>query len=433
MTTLILGVGVSGVAAGRLATRLGHDVAFYDENLDASVPFDVQPPGLQRSSLARGRWDDHLLDGVDLVVTSPGFRPNSEPLTAAATLGITVVTEAGFALDQLDTPYIAITGTNGKSTTTELATDMLVASGVDAVSAGNIGTPISDLVGTSHQVLVVELSSFQLHWMRPKPIAAALLNVAPDHLDWHGSFAAYAATKSRVFSFMDPEGVIAFNADDDVVVGLVADSQANAVPCSGVRLPRRGNGVRDGDVFIDGAAFSSSMSDASFRLDIVVAATVAGVAGATHEGIKRAIESFGPADHRRRLVATIGGVSWVNDSKATNPHATMAAASAFESVLLLAGGRNKGLDLAPIGKVGSLRGLYAFGESGPEIAAGATVPATVYQTMREAIHASARDAKAGDVVLLSPGCTSFDEFTSYADRGRVFSEIVMAMKGDEAP
>lgn len=428
MTTLVLGTGVSGVAAGRLVQRLGHQVAFYDEQPEASIPAD-----LQSSPVSRGTWSDHILDGVDLVVTSPGFKPSSQPLTAAAILGVKVVTEAGFGLDQLDTPYIAITGTNGKSTVTELATDMLVESGVDAVAAGNIGTPVSDFVGTSHDVLVVELSSFQLHWMCPRPIAAALLNVAPDHIDWHGSFAAYAAAKSRVFSFMDSGGVVAFNADDDVVVGLVADSRVRTVPCSGLRLPDRGNGVRDGNLVIDGVGFSSSMSDVSFRFDIVVAATVAVIAGATHEGIKRAIASFEPADHRRRLVTTIDGVLWINDSKATNPHAAMAAASAFESVLLLAGGRNKGLDLAPIGTVDSLRGLYAFGESGPEIAAGATVPTTVYRTMSEAIQAAARDAKAGDVVLLSPGCTSFDEFTSYADRGRVFSEIVMAMKGDETP
>ncbi|MCZ7532951.1 MAG: UDP-N-acetylmuramoyl-L-alanine--D-glutamate ligase [Acidimicrobiia bacterium] len=428
MTTLVLGTGVSGVAAGRLAKRLGHDVGFYDEQPDGSIPLD-----LQASLVARGHWSDHLLDGVDLVVTSPGFKPSSPPLTAAAAHGVDIVTEAGFALEHLDTPYIAITGTNGKSTTTELTTNMLVASGIDAVAAGNIGTPVCDLVGSSHQVLVVELSSFQLHWMSPKPIAAALLNVAPDHLDWHGSFAAYAATKSRVFSFMDKEGVLAFNADDDVVVGLVSDAQVRAVPCSGLRLPKGGNGVQDDDLFIDAIAFSPSTQDASYRLDIVAAATVAVAAGATPDGIRRAIKSFGPADHRRRLVATIDGVAWINDSKATNPHAAMAAANAFESVLLLAGGRNKGLDLTPIGKTESLRGLYAFGESGPEIAAAATVPATVYQTMSEAIRAAARDAKAGDVVLLSPGCTSFDEFTSYADRGRVFSEIVMAMKGDETP
>lgn len=428
MTTLILGTGLSGVAAGRLAQRLGQEVVFYDERVDASIPAD-----LESFPVSVGQWSSELLEGVDLVVTSPGFRPESPPLMAAATHDVSVVTEAGFALDNLDTPYIAVTGTNGKSTVTELANDMLVESGIDAVAAGNIGAPLSDLVGTSHDVLVVELSSFQLHWMRPNPLAAALLNVAPDHLDWHGSFAAYSEAKSRVYSFMDREGVVAFNADDTVVVELVADSRAIKVPCSGIRLPDQGNGVRDGELVINDVGYFSPLTDASFRLDIVVAGTVAVAAGATREGIARAIESFTPADHRRRLVATIDGVSWVNDSKATNPHAAMAAASAFESVLLLAGGRNKGLDLAPIGTVASLRGLYAFGESGPEIAAGATVPATVHRTMSEAIHAAAGDARAGDVVLLSPGCTSFDEFTSYADRGRVFSEIVMTMKGDEAP
>ncbi len=427
MTTLVLGAGLSGIAAGRLARRLGHEVVFYDDRPGTTVPADLEP-----ASLFHAPWNDDVLDGVTLVVTSPGFQPGSAPLTAAANHGVDVVTEVGFALDHVDTPYLAVTGTNGKSTVTEVAANILVASGVDAVAAGNIGIPVSDLVGTNHDLLVVELSSFQLHWMRPTPVAAALLNVAPDHLDWHGSFEAYAAAKARVFSFME-RGVVAYNADDEVTVGLVASAPVRAVACSGVRLPENGNGVRDGHLIVNGVRYTSPLSDVSFRFDLVAAATIAAAAGATEEGIKRAIEVFVPADHRRRLVATIRGVSFINDSKATNPHAAIAAIRAYDSVRLLAGGRNKGLDLAPLTTVDSIRSVYAFGESGPEIAASAPVPASVHRTMSDAVHAAARDAVPGDVVLLSPGCTSLDEFTSYAERGRVFSEIVLAMKEDEKP
>lgn len=425
MTTLVLGAGLSGVAAGRLARRLGHEVVFYDDRPGTTVPADLGP-----APVFHAPWSDDVLDGVTLVVTSPGFHPGSAPLTAAANHGVDVVTEVGFALAHLDTPYLAVTGTNGKSTVTEVAANILVASGVDAVAAGNIGTPVSDLVGTNHDLLVLELSSFQLHWMHPTPVAAALLNVAPDHLDWHGSFEAYAAAKARVFSFME-SGVLAYNADDEVTVDLVADAPVRAVACSGVRLPENGNGVRDGDLIINGVRYTPPLSDVSFRFDLVAAATIASAAGATREGIKRAIDVFVPADHRRRLVATIRGVSFINDSKATNPHAAIAAIRAYDSVRLLAGGRNKGLDLAPLTMVDSIRSVYAFGESGPEIAASTPVSASVYRTMSDAIHAAARDAVPGDVVLLSPGCTSLDEFTSYAERGRVFSEIVLAMKEDE--
>ena len=426
MTTLVLGAGVSGVAAARLGLRLGQEIVIFDERLDASVPSD-----LAFVSVARGRWANDLLDGVDLVVTSPGFPPRSLPLRDAAVEGVPIVTEAGFALDQLSIPFIAVTGTNGKTTVAEVATRMLVASGIDAVAAGNIGTPVSDIVGTTPEILVLELSSFQLHWMRPAPIAAALLNIAPDHLDWHGSFEAYTQAKMSIFADMDADGALAYNADDDVVVSNVEHTIARRVACSGIRIPEGGNGAGPDGLEINGVVYQTEVTDATYRFNLVVAATIARVGGATTDGLGQTIGHFTPGPHRRQLVATIRGVRWINDSKATNPHAAVAAAEAFDSVRLLAGGRNKDLDLSSIGNIATVKAVYAFGEAGPEIASAASGQVSIHTTLRGAMHAAAHDAESGDVVLLAPGCTSFDEFTSYAERGRIFTEIVTTMAGGD--
>lgn len=429
MTTLVLGVGISGLAAGRLARSSGHDIRFYDERIDAAVPSDLQP-----ASIATGSWSEELLDGVDLIITSPGFPPRARPLRDAAMRGISVATEIGFALDGIDTPYLAVTGTNGKTTVTELTTAMLVRSGVDAVAIGNIGTPAADIVGEDHDVLVVELSSFQLHWWTPRPIGSGLVNIAPDHLDWHGGFDAYAEAKAKVLSNLDSDGVIAYDADDQIASEAVerSHSAAAAIPCSGTRLPPGGSGIEDGRLVIGDDHFIIDSSDVSFRVDVAIAATLAIRAGATTDGIDAAIRDFAPGSHRRRVVAVVDGVTWVNDSKATNPHAAVAASSAFPNVRLLAGGRNKAIDLTPLGSIDGVIHVYAFGESGREIASGASTPTTVHHSMRDAVMAARADANEGDTVLLSPGCTSFDEFTSYAERGRVFEETVLSMDGGDA-
>jgi len=426
MTTLVLGAGVSGIAAARLARSLGHDIMFYDERLDASVPSELQPV-----SVACGRWSDDLLEGVDLVITSPGFPPRSRPLRDAQVAHIAITTEVGFALDQITSPYIAITGTNGKSTVTEAASRMLIESGIDAVAAGNIGVPVADLVSVNHEVLVVELSSFQLHWWRPRANAAALVNIAPDHLDWHGSFDAYVQAKAEVFRDLEPTGILAYDIDDAVVHELVSNGSVPSIPCARDRVPFGGNGV-EGDTLVVGEnRFRCDLQDASYRLDLVIAATVALAMGATGEGVGRVIAAFEPGENRRRVVGVIDGVTWINDSKATNPHAAVAATSSYSAVRLLAGGRNKALDLSAIGQVPTIKHVYAFGEAGPDIVAVATRPSSLFATMAEAMEAAHSEAEFGDTVLLSPGCTSFDEFSSYAERGRVFEDAVRAMNGGD--
>lgn len=423
MSLLVLGAGISGIAALRAADRRGLEAACYDERTDATLPEDISDVELHT-----GPWRKEFLGGVDRVVTSPGFPPHKAALTAVVASGLPVVTEAGFGFESLDSDIIAVTGTNGKSTVATVTAAMLAASGVDAVAAGNIGNPISDIVETP-SVVVAELSSFQLAFLGIEPKAATILNIAPDHLDWHGTMESYVDAKASIVDRMNPEDVFAANADDPVVMRIAEQTRATTVPCSGTSVPENGNGVSGDDLVIGDSVLKASTPDSSYRFDLVVAATLALHLGANDHGVADTVGAFHPGSHRRNVVADIDGVQWVNDSKATNPHAATAAASAYPSVRLLAGGRNKDLDLSRIGSVPSVVHVYAFGESANDIATTATRPATVHDTMRDAIEAARKDARPGDVVLLSPGCTSFDEFASYAERGQRFEEIVNAMEG----
>jgi UDP-N-acetylmuramoylalanine--D-glutamate ligase len=426
MTVLVLGAGASGTSAGRLARSDGYEVAFFDE--DPAAADAVTGRG---DRFTGTDWDTSFLDGVDLVIASPGFSPAARPMRDARVAAVPVISEAAFGLSHSETPYVGITGTNGKTTVTDAVAKMLVASGLDAVAAGNIGLPISDIVTGGHDVLVLELSSFQLYLDAVHPVAAGIVNIATDHLDWHGSEDAYIAAKARLFECMEGDEVLAYNADDTTVVGAVSTATCTTVPCSGDSLPPGGNGVSEGKLVIGGMPVETSAKDASFRLDLVIAATVALAVGATIEGIRTVAEHFEAGEHRREMVGNVDGIPWIDDSKATNPHAAVAASLAYPSVRLLAGGRNKNLDLTPMGDIESVRFIYAFGEAGAAIAELSSVPTAVYPTMHEAMEAARRDAVIGDTVLLSPGCASFDEFSSYAERGEVFHQFVREMQGSD--
>lgn len=422
MRLLVLGGGVSGKAAARLASRLGHSVTVYDA--DPRVVESVRAEGW---AAAGGAWDPELLGGVDAVITSPGVPERAEPITDAVESAVAVWSEIEFAARHLDAPMIAVTGTNGKTTVTDLSARMGIAGGLRAVAAGNIGLALSDVVGGEWDLVVVEASSFQLRFIDTfRPAISVLLNVAPDHLDWHGSFSAYAAAKARIFERQDPEGVVVYDADDPEATRLVAH-RPGAVPVSGRRRPEGGWGV-DGERLIlpelSVPLQRLPVSDVTFLADLTAAAVAASAAGVPTEGIEEALIEFRRPSHRRTLVATIGGVEWVDDSKATNPHAAVAAARAYESVVLIAGGRNKGLDLGPLARVETLRHLIVLGESATDLARSATAPVTKVETMDEAVAAARALAEPGDTVLLAPGCASFDMFDSYAARGDAFVAAV---------
>ncbi len=420
---LILGAGISGLAAAELARRRNMAVTIYTDDGSARA----MAAGF---SVASGGWDPVLLTGIDLVVVSPGFSERSLPIVEAQEWGIPVWSEIEFAWANLDTTVAAITGTNGKTTVTEATSAMLEASGIDAPATGNIGSPLSAQVDLEHDALVVEVSSFQLRFCETfHPVAAAVTNVAVDHLDWHGSEASYRSAKARIFMNQGEDDLLVYDIDDPGAAGLVVDARSQLFPVSGVHLPQGGGGV-DADCLVVGelslplSALPSQ--DPTHLVNLAASSALALRLGATVDGVASAAREFRPGPHRRFVVLRRDGVTWVDDSKATNPHAAVSSIRAHRSVVLIAGGLAKGLDVAPIAIEPNVRHLIGIGTEGQALVDAAGSRGHLAVTLEKAVDMASDLAEVGDTVLLAPGCASFDQFASYEERGERFIELVRA-------
>jgi UDP-N-acetylmuramoylalanine--D-glutamate ligase len=425
---LVLGAGVSGLAAARLARRRGLSVTLYTEgSTDDALE--------QGFSVAGGSWDPVLLNGVDVVIASPGFSERALPIVEALEWGLPVWSEIEFAWRHLQVPVAAVTGTNGKTTVTEAASAMLEASGVDAPATGNIGSALSDHVDEDHEALVVEVSSFQLRFCETfHPVAAAITNVAVDHLDWHGSEHSYRFAKARIFSNQTSSDLLVYDADDDGATSLVAPAQSQLFPVSGHHLPAGGGGLDDGRLVIGNVSIwvgDLTSDDPIHLVDIAAASALALRMGANPEGVIRAAKSFSAGAHRRSVVLRRNGVTWIDDSKATNPHAALASIRAHDSVVLIAGGLAKGLDVTPLGREPNVRMVLGIGAEGPALVEAAGARGRLSGTLEEAVVTAAAIAEPGDTVLLAPGCASFDQFASYAERGDRFTQLAKEITGEE--
>ena len=428
---LVVGMGRSGQAVARHLLVRGTSVAVVDDAPGDEARAEAAALGL---ILVERPSTETLADMVvraDVVVPSPGV-PASHPVYAMArAAGVPVRGEVELASRWSICPLLAVTGTNGKTTVTSLVAEMLAASGVASIAAGNIGLPLSDAVANdSLQMVVAEVSSFQLAFAESfRPVVAVWLNVAPDHLDWHGGFDAYVAAKARIWANQGPGDVAVVNADDPVVMAQAArapsrvvtfglDAAADYTVVDGwLRGP-------DGPLLEVSALSRSLPHDVSNAL---AASAAALAAGATLPGVQAALGGFAPLPHRLTLVAYANGVRWYDDSKATNPHAAVAAVRGFDSVVLLAGGRNKGLDLAELAEVTDrVRAVVAIGEAAPQVEAAfaGRRPVRVADNMADAVALASEAAQPGDVVLLSPGCASFDWYRNYAERGDDFAAAV---------
>ena len=399
-------------------------------------------------TLSLGSNDERELEQADVIVMSPGVPLELPAVVAARARGIPVIGELELASRWLRGRVVAITGTKGKSTTTTLVGRMLKAAGRNVLIGGNIGVPLSSQVdeSTDDSIHVVEASSFQLEATDTfRPWIAALLNFSPDHLDRHPSEEAYAAAKARVFANQTADDWVVANADNSAAMALAEGSRAK-------RLVYGIENVERADIYVERDFIWQRTSEgatplvplASIQLpgrhmlsNVAAASAVAHAAGASGESMARALEGFTGLEHVMERVATLGGVRFVNDSKATNIDAAGRSIESFDRVVVIIGGRYKGgafTELAgPLAARG--RGVVAIGEARPLIrqALGDVVPFVEADSMHDAVIAAYELARPDGVVLLAPACSSFDMFADYADRGRVFKGEVEKLKKEVEP
>ncbi|GAA2444081.1 UDP-N-acetylmuramoyl-L-alanine--D-glutamate ligase [Streptomyces macrosporus] len=452
----VAGLGVSGASAARALVRRGAEVTVVDggdgERQRAAAA------ELEREGIAVRLGDGATLpEGTELVVTSPGWKPDSPLFTAAARAGVEVVgdVEIAWRLRPEDAaPWLAVTGTNGKTTTVRMLASILTAAGLRTTAVGNIGTPIVDVVlgEERYDVLAVELSSYQLHWAPSvRPHSAAVLNVAPDHLDWHGSMEAYAADKGRIY-----EGnrvACVYNAADPVTEELVRRADVvegcRAIGFTlGAPAPSQ-LGVVEG-VLVDRAFVENRYSHAQELAEVadvdppaphnianaLAAAALARAFGVEPRAVRDGLRAFRPDPHRIEHVADVDGVRYVDDSKATNTHAAEASLGAYDPVVWIAGGLAKGATfdelVAKAAKrlrgavlIGADRALIreALARHAPDVPV-VDLDRTDTGAMAAAVHEAARLARPGDTVLMAPACASMDMFTNYHARGEAFAAAV---------
>jgi UDP-N-acetylmuramoylalanine--D-glutamate ligase len=448
----VAGLGVTGESAVRALHHLGAEVVV----VEAAPQRQAERIDRLRADGIAVRIVEDLPASTALLLVSPGWRPSEPLVVAAADAGVPVWGDAELARRlNPELPWLAVTGTNGKTTTVHMLTQMLLAAGHRAVSAGNVGTPLLDVVtGGDVDVVAVELSSFQLHYsQRVDAVASAVLNVSDDHLDWHGSMAQYAADKGRIHRSTTTAAI--YNLADPVTFEVIS---ATGAGCRRVGftlgMPAVDQiGVVE-DLIVD-RAFTADPTEAVelARLadvkppaphnvaNALAAAALARAFGVPPTAISGGLRAFSPQPHRLAHVATHRGVAFVNDSKATNPHAAQAALASFDSIVWIAGGLAKGAAFDQLAAtagsrircavlIGTDRGLIAeaFRRHAPHVHL-IEVPETDNTVMERAVTAAAMAANPGDTVLLAPACASMDLFTDYADRGRAFVAAVDRLDG----
>ena len=433
---VVVGAARSGVAAAQLLARRGARVTLTDLKPAIADAERLQAAGVE---LELGSPDAGAVAGADLVVMSPGVSPELPSIAAAGQRGVPVIGELELAFRWLRGRVVAITGTKGKSTTTTLVGRMLEAAGRRVLVGGNIGVPLSAQVdqSTEDTVHVVETSSFQLETtVTFHPWIAALLNFSPDHLDRHPDQDAYGRAKARIFSNQTPEDWAVVNADNSPALRLAADARAR-------RLQYAVENISAAQVFVERDFIWQRTSEGAAPLvpvsaielagrhmlsNVAAAAAICHAAGASGDAMARALTGFTGLEHVMEPVATLGGVRFVNDSKATNIDAAGRSIESFDRVVAIIGGRYKGGAFEDLRGPLAARGkaVVTIGEARPLVrqALAGVVPVVDAESMGDAVRKAADLARPEGVVLLAPACSSFDMFTDYAHRGRMFKEEV---------
>lgn len=434
---LVVGLGRSGAAAARLAAADGAEIVVTDLRRDDELGDAVRD--LPADAVVHlGGHPESCLDGVDLVVLSPGVPPTAGLPEAARRRGIEIVSEVEFAWrHRPEAPLAAITGSNGKSTVTSLVAEMLTASGCAVAAGGNLGTAASDLVlAGGWDRWVLEISSFQSELFRElAPTVGVFLNLSQDHLERHADLDEYLAAKRRLFARQTTDHTAVLNLDDEASAATETAAERRFFS-----LVRDADAQLAGDrLLIDGAELATldrvRLSGAHNLANVLASALAAAAIGASREGIAAAVETFDGLPHRHRVVHEAGGVRWIDDSKATNIGATLAALRGYPagSLHLILGGQAKGQDFRALEHEvrRAAAAVYVIGVDGPMIADALAESAPVERcgTLDEAVSRARSAAAPGQVVLLAPACASFDQFTGYDHRGEVFA----ALAREEAP
>jgi UDP-N-acetylmuramoylalanine--D-glutamate ligase len=471
LRVVVLGLGVTGFAAADTLAELGARVTVAatrpDEERARILPV-IAVDLLELSGDGDSDAASVLALDAELAIVSPGFRPDHPVVLALQSSGIPIWGDIELAWrvrDKIEpmAEWVLITGTNGKTTTTQLTASMLREAGVRAAPCGNIGVPVLDAVRdpAGFDVLVVELSSFQLHWLPTTgpgalfPLASACLNLAEDHYDWHGSARAYAGAKAKVYA--NTRIACVYNRRDDATVRMVEEADV----IDGCRAIGFGSdtpgpsdvGVVD-DLLVD-RAFLEERRTSALELaslddlapaglqtphglaNALAAAALARAAGASPAAVREGLRAFRVDAHRTQVVATVGDVVWVDDSKATNAHAAASSLAAYRSVVWIVGGLTKGVDLDPLisAHVERLRAAViigadrtalreAFARHAPGLPVREVRAGETDDVMPDAVRLAAQVAEPGDTVLLAPAAASMDQFIDYADRGHRFAEAV---------
>ncbi|GHJ38218.1 UDP-N-acetylmuramoyl-L-alanine--D-glutamate ligase [Streptomyces sp. TS71-3] len=468
----VAGLGVSGISAARALAGLGADITVVDGGDSPVLRERAEKLRAEHISVRLGDGAT-LPPGTTLVVTSPGWKPTSPLFAAAAAAGVQVVGDVEIAWrlrgtgapqgqDGGPAPWLAVTGTNGKTTTVRMLASILAAAGLRTTAVGNIGTPIIDVIlsGEPYDVLAVELSSYQLHWAPSlRAHSAAVLNLAPDHLDWHGSMEAYAADKGRIYTGNQVACVYndADKATEDLVREADVEEGCRAIGFTLSAPAPSQLGVVDG-VLVDRAFVPDRQSQAQELAEVsdvqppaphnianaLAAAALARAYGVPATAVRDGLRAFRPDAHRMQHVADVSGVAYIDDSKATNTHAADASLAAYGSIVWIAGGLAKGatFDELVARAASRLRGVVLIGADralirealarhAPEVPV-VDLDRTDTGAMAAVVREAARLATPGDTVLLAPACASMDMFTNYNVRGDAFAEAVRGLTAEGA-
>ena len=435
-TTLVFGLGVAGMAVASALLKRGETVILADDNATDIHSDFASALNCEFVEMTDEKTAISVLQRINRLAPAPGISESHQVVSAARQMGLTISSELELAynFEELRNggprPMLGITGTDGKTTTTLMTAAMLHAAGHKSMAVGNTDTPLIAALDTDTQVFAVECSSFRLaNCEHFRTRASVWLNIAPDHLDWHTSMDSYSAAKAQLWAHTRAGDVAVAPVDDARILQIAQQSTARTVTFGSVRGDYH---AQDGRLNTPhGSIMNISDMKRAMPHDITNALAAAaisiesGLVEPSH--VARALAEFDNAPHRIEYVETIDGVKWFNDSKATSPHASAVAIKSFQNIVLIAGGRNKGLDLTGLaGQSQHIKAVVAIGDDAPEVEKAFDGVCRVVRggSMQEAVRLARTLAISGDVVLLSPACTSYDWYNNYMERGEDFMQCV---------